>query len=117
MKIGIAAVGLFLMTLSGAGQQSAPGSAASLPPAQANASPEPQSPVVITLQGALQRARKLDPTYRSALTDAKLRMKIMCRRASLLPSVSENTESSTLPWASVERTTSRSLLIDSLIRP
>ncbi|HVH85559.1 MAG TPA: hypothetical protein VM912_02475 [Terriglobales bacterium] len=92
MKIGIAAVGLFLMTLSAAGQQSARGCTATSTQAGSNVS-----------VGA---------------DDAEIAHEDHVQaRASLLPSVSENTESSTLPWASVERTTSRSLLIDSLIRP
>jgi outer membrane protein TolC len=47
----------------------------------------------VTLQDSLQRARKLDPTYRSALTDAGIaREDHLQARAALLPSVSENTE-------------------------
>jgi len=51
------------------------------------------APIVITLQDALQRARKLDPTYRSALTDAGIAHEDHVQaRAALLPSVSANTE-------------------------
>jgi len=51
------------------------------------------APVVITLQDALQRARKLDPTYRSALTDAGVAHEDHVQaRAALLPSLNENTE-------------------------
>lgn len=49
--------------------------------------------VVITLQDALERARRLDPTYRSAVTDESLAHEDHVQaRAALLPSVSENTE-------------------------
>jgi outer membrane protein len=52
-----------------------------------------QAPVVITLQDAIERARKLDPTYRTALTDAGIAHEDHVQaRAALLPSVSENTE-------------------------
>src|SRR4051812_4738410 len=51
------------------------------------------APVVITLQDALQRARNLDPTYRTLLTAAGLaREDHVQARAALLPSVTENTE-------------------------
>ena len=51
------------------------------------------APLVITLEDALQRARKLDPTYRSALTEAGIAHEDHLQaRAALLPSVSENTE-------------------------
>ncbi len=54
---------------------------------------ESQAPIVITLQDSLQRARKLDPTYRSALTDAGIAHEDHLQaRAALLPGVSENTE-------------------------
>jgi len=60
---------------------------------QATASADSHAPMVITLQDALQRARKLDPTYRSALTDAGIAHEDHAQaRAALLPSVSENTE-------------------------
>ena len=52
-----------------------------------------QAPVVLTLQDALQRARELDITYRTALTDAGIAHEDhVIARAALLPSVSENTE-------------------------
>lgn len=55
--------------------------------------PGATAPIVITLQEALQRARKLDPTYRSALTDAGIAHEDHVQaRAALLPSVSANTE-------------------------
>jgi len=52
-----------------------------------------QAPVVLTLLDALERARNLDPTYRTALTAAGLaREDHVQARAALLPSVTENTE-------------------------
>src|SRR5579864_6366418 len=54
---------------------------------QAGAS-DSQAPVVITLQDALQRARKLDPTYRAALADAGVAHEDHVQaRAALLPGV------------------------------
>jgi outer membrane protein TolC len=51
------------------------------------------APVVLTLQDALTRARNLDPTYRSALTDAGVaREDHVQARAALLPSVTYNNE-------------------------
>ena len=51
------------------------------------------APLVITLQDAFERARKLDPTYRSAVTDAGIAHEDHVQaRATLLPSVSANTE-------------------------
>jgi outer membrane protein TolC len=67
----------------------------SAPAAQASPAPQPgsQAPVVITLQDALQRARKLDTTYRTALTAAGVaREDHVQARAALLPGVSYNTE-------------------------
>lgn len=71
-------------------------------PDQSNPTPAPQlpssannsqAPVVITLQDALQRARALDPTYRTALTAAGVaREDHVQARAGLLPSVNYNTE-------------------------
>src|SRR6185437_7768705 len=92
MKTGILAVGVVLSVVSAAAQQAgAPSGAAST--AQATAAPDSQAPVVITLQDALQRARKLDPTYRSALTEAGIAHEDHVQaRAALLPGVSENTE-------------------------
>lgn len=52
-----------------------------------------QAPAVITLQDALQRARKLDPTYRTALTAAGVaREDHVQARAALLPGVSYNNQ-------------------------
>ena len=52
-----------------------------------------QAPVVLTLLDALERARNLDPTYRTLLTAAGLaREDHVQARAALLPSVTENTE-------------------------
>jgi outer membrane protein TolC len=52
-----------------------------------------QAPTVITLQDALQRARKLDPTYRTALTAAGVaREDHVQARAALLPGVSYNNQ-------------------------
>jgi len=90
LKIGIVAVGLMLITIDAAGYQTGTPSVVS---GQANASRDSQAPTVITLQDAVQRARKLDPTYRSALTDAGIAHEDHVQaRAALLPSVSENTE-------------------------
>jgi outer membrane protein TolC len=51
-------------------------------------SPATQAPVVVTLKDALERARKLDPAYRSALGDAALAHEDRVQaRAALLPSV------------------------------
>ena len=92
MKTGILAVGVVLSVVSAAAQQAgAPSGTAST--AQATTAPDSQAPVVITLQDALQRARKLDPTYRSALTEAGIAHEDHVQaRAALLPGVSENTE-------------------------
>ena len=92
MRIEIVMVGVMLATLSAAAQQgSAP--AAAPPTAQATAAPGSQAPVVITLQDALQRARQLDPSYRSALTDAGIAYEDHVQaRAALLPSASANTQ-------------------------
>ena len=62
-----------------------------------NASPQlstdSQAPVVLTLRDAQERARDLDPTYRTALTAAGLaREDHVQARAALLPSVTENTQ-------------------------
>ncbi|HKR30087.1 MAG TPA: TolC family protein [Terriglobales bacterium] len=75
-------------------QQTGAASVTSSPaPAQAVGSSGSQAPIVITLQDALQRARKLDPTYRSAITDAGIAHEDHVQaRAALLPSVSEDTE-------------------------
>jgi outer membrane protein TolC len=62
-------------------------------PAGPSASADSQAPTVITLQDAIERARKLDPTYRTALTDAGIAHEDHVQaRAALLPSASENTE-------------------------
>ncbi|PYY06098.1 MAG: TolC family protein [Acidobacteria bacterium] len=64
------------------------------PNAQPQASaPDSQAPVVLTLRDALERARNLDPTYRTALTAAGIAQEDHVQaRAALLPSVAENTE-------------------------
>src|SRR5690242_4238555 len=91
MKTAIVTVGLVLVAMGAAGQQT--GSAVSSASAQANASPGSRAPMVITLQDALQRARNLDPTYRSAVTEAGIAHEDHVQaRAALLPSVNENTE-------------------------
>ena len=60
--------------------------------AQAAASSS-NAPVVITLQNALQRARSLDPTYRTALTAAGIAREDHAQaRAALLPSVTYNNQ-------------------------
>ena len=76
------------------------------PAAQAQAVPaDSQAPMVITLQDALQRARNLDPTYRTALTAAGVAKEDHTQaRAALLPSVVYNnqylyTEGTGLPVA------------------
>lgn len=93
MKRGIAAMGVMLVTMCVAAQQT--GSSPAPPPvsAQMGSPGESQAPIVITLQDALQRARKLDLTYRSAVTDAGIAHEDHAQaRAALLPSVSETTE-------------------------
>lgn len=59
------------------------------PPAQGQATP----PITVTLQDALERARKLDPVYLSAVTDAKNAQedRLQARNA-LLPSVTASTQ-------------------------
>lgn len=55
--------------------------------------PQERAPTVITLQDALQRARSLDVTYRTALTAAGIAHEDHVQaRAALLPNVSENTQ-------------------------
>src|SRR5215472_6285229 len=55
--------------------------------------PESQAPVVLTLRDALERARNLDPTYRTALTAAGIaREDHVQARAALLPSVTYNNQ-------------------------
>jgi len=55
--------------------------------------PEPQAPVVLTLQDALARARNLDPTYRAALGDAGIAHEDHVQsRAALLPTVVYNNQ-------------------------
>ena len=93
MKRGIAAMGVMLVTVCVAAQQT--GSSPAPPPVsvQMGSPGESQAPIVITLQDALQRARKLDPTYRSAVADAGIAHEDHAQaRAALLPSVSETTE-------------------------
>ena len=90
MKLGVLAIGMGLVAAAATAQQS---SAPAAVGGQATASADSHAPMVITLQDALQRARKLDPTYRSALTDAGIAHEDHAQaRAALLPSVSENTE-------------------------
>lgn len=58
-----------------------------------NAALGSQAPVVITLKDALERARKLDPTYRTALTAAGVaREDHVQARAALLPSLLYNNQ-------------------------
>src|SRR6185437_997644 len=90
MKLGVLAIGMGLVAAAATAQQS---SAPAAVGGQATASADSHAPMVITLQDALQRARKLDPTYRSALTDAGIAHEDHAQaRAALLPIVSENTE-------------------------
>jgi outer membrane protein TolC len=64
------------------------------PQAPSPQKPEPpssQAPLVVTLKDALERARNVDPSYRSALGDAALAHEDHVQaRAALLPSVSYN---------------------------
>ena len=61
---------------------------------QAQSAPaDSQAPTVITLQDALQRARNLDPTYRTALTAAGVAREDHTQaRAALLPSLAYNNQ-------------------------
>jgi outer membrane protein TolC len=60
---------------------------------QAQVSTASQAPVTLTLQDALQRARNLDTTYRSALTDAGVAHEDHVQaRAALLPSLVYNNQ-------------------------
>jgi outer membrane protein TolC len=70
------------------------GKAAQTPaPEPQSAAPNSQAPTVITLQDALQRARKLDTTYRTALTAAGVAREDHAQaRAALLPSLSYNNQ-------------------------
>jgi outer membrane protein TolC len=70
------------------------GQAAQTPAPEApTAAPNSQAPTVITLQDALQRARKLDTTYRIALTAAGVaREDHVQARAALLPSLLYNNQ-------------------------
>jgi outer membrane protein TolC len=62
-------------------------------PPEQTAAPSSQAPTVITLQDALQRARKLDTTYRTALTAAGVaREDHVQARAAMLPSVLYNNQ-------------------------
>ena len=57
------------------------------------AAQDSQAPVTLTLQDALQRAKNLDPTYRTALTAAGVaREDHVQARAALLPGVTANTQ-------------------------
>src|SRR5262249_16173540 len=70
---------------SGAGQ---PGTVTQSPESSSS-----QAPVVLTLKDALERARNLDPGYRSAFADAGIaREDHVQARAALLPSVVYNNE-------------------------
>jgi len=91
MKMGLAAIGLTLITAGATAQQ--PSSAPAPPSAQTTMAQNSQAPIVITFADALQRARKLDTTYRTALTDAGIAHEDHVQaRAALLPNVSANTE-------------------------
>ncbi len=94
MKMWITVIGFAVLTAGAVAQQTGAASVTSSPaPAQAVGSSDSHAPIVITLQDALQRARKLDPTYRSAITDAGIAHEDHVQaRAALLPSVSEDTE-------------------------
>jgi outer membrane protein TolC len=66
---------------------------APLTPQPQNATPGSQAPVVITLKDALERARKIDPTYRTALTAAGVaREDHVQARAAMLPSLLYNNQ-------------------------
>src|SRR5689334_4347278 len=91
MKMGLAAIGLTLITAGATAQP--PSSAPAPPSAQTTMAQNSQAPIVITFADALQRARKLDTTYRTALTDAGIAHEDHVQaRAALLPNVSANTE-------------------------
>jgi outer membrane protein TolC len=88
-RLPIAAILLALGSVPIAGQQT---SAAPVVQAQ-TAAPNTNAPVVITLQDALQRARNLDTTYRTALTAAGIAHEDHVQaRAALLPGVTYNNE-------------------------
>ena len=92
MKMQAVMIGLVAITAGALAQQTST-QAVTSSSTQPTESPDSQAPIVITLQDALQRARKLDTTYRSALTDAGIAHEDHVQaRAALLPSVSENTE-------------------------
>ena len=89
IRLPIAAILLALGSVPIAGQQT---SAAPVVQAQ-TAAPNTNAPVVITLQDALQRARNLDTTYRTALTAAGIAHEDHVQaRAALLPGVTYNNE-------------------------
>ncbi len=93
MRIAIVMLGVMLAIVSAAAQQGSAPVAAPPATAQATVAPGSQAPVVITLQDALQRARTLDVTYRSALMDVGIANEDHVQaRAALLPNVSANTE-------------------------
>jgi outer membrane protein TolC len=93
MKLGVLGIGVGLVALAAAAQQAGTSRTPATLAEQATTTADSQAPLVVTLQDSLQRARKLDPTYRSALTDAGIaREDHLQARAALLPSVSENTE-------------------------
>ena len=116
MRIGAVAILVFWVAVLSSAQSQPPD--ASKPASlfaiarQANQTPaaqavpaDSQAPMVITLQDALQRARNLDPTYRTALTAAGVAKEDHTQaRAALLPSVVYNnqylyTEGTGLPVA------------------
>ena len=88
-RLPIAAIFLALGSVPITGQQT---SAAPVVQAQ-TAAPNTNAPVVITLQDALQRARNLDATYRTALTAAGIAHEDHVQaRVALLPGVTYNNE-------------------------
>lgn len=107
---------LISLTVSAIGQSASTGASLSVTTVQSDQTPTPQpqtaaqgsqAPVVITLKDALERARKLDPTYRTALTAAGVaREDHVQARAAMLPSLVYNnqylyTQGTGLPSASL----------------
>ena len=93
MKLGLLGIGIGLVALAATAQQAGTSTTPATLAKQATTTADSQAPLVVTLHDALQRARKLDPTFRSALTDAGIaREDHVQARAALLPNVSENTE-------------------------
>jgi outer membrane protein TolC len=93
------AVGLILafglLPLQGAAQESGPskGAESSIQLLQPPSQGQPIPPITVTLQDALERARKLDPVYLSAVSDARNAHEdsVQARNA-LLPTVSATTQ-------------------------